>query len=181
LRELGVDIRNPLQLLYVLKKLGPGGFEQLFVPDAQALLSPLTDMFSMSQLVIDKHRPMFLDVSFRNRVKGMHLLVASSDVHEHAAGALAQLLDEAGAEVVYLGAEQDPADLVAALRQQPANQLKRLLADESIELPVIMGGVLNQKVDTQALPVAVVDELRALGMHPANSLPGLVKLLPRQK
>ena len=197
LDDLGVDIRNPLSVLYVLKKLGPGGFEQLFAVDSQARQSPLTDMFAMSQSVIDEHRPMFLDASFRSRVKGMRLLVASSDVHEHAAGALAQLLGEADAEVVYLGAEQDPADLVSALRQQPAdvlllsthngmaleyaNQLKRLLAAESISLPVIMGGVLNQKVDEQALPVAVVDELRALGMHPAISLPGLVKLLPRQK
>ncbi|MCP4333896.1 MAG: cobalamin B12-binding domain-containing protein [Gammaproteobacteria bacterium] len=197
LEDLGVDIRNPLQLLYVLKKLGPGGFEQLFSIDSQALQSPLTDMFAMSQLMIDEHRPMFLEASFSHRVKGMRLLVASSDVHEHAAGALAQLLGEADAEVIYLGAEQDPADLVAALRQQPAdalllsthngmaldyaNQLKRLLAAESISLPIIMGGVLNQKVGEQALPVAVVDELRALGMHPAIGLPGLVKLLPRQK
>jgi hypothetical protein len=60
-------------------------------------------------------------------------------------------------------------------------QLKELLDAESIALPVIMGGLLNQKIDEQALPVAVVEELRALGMHPAISLPGLVKLLPRQK
>jgi methylmalonyl-CoA mutase cobalamin-binding subunit len=140
---------------------------------------------------------MFADCAFRARVKGMRLLVASSDVHEHAAGALAQLLDEAGAEVVYLGAEQDPDDLVAALRQQPADalllsthngmaleyagQLKQLLDAESFSLPVIMGGVLNQKIDDQALPVTVVEELRALGIHPAMSLPGLVKLLPRSK
>jgi methylmalonyl-CoA mutase cobalamin-binding subunit len=121
--------------------------------------------------------------------------VASSDVHEHAAGALAQLLDEAGAEVVYLGAEQDPADLVAALRQQPADalllsthngmaleyarQLKQLLDAESLYLPVIMGGVLNQKVDGEVLPVVVVEELRELGMHPAFGLPALARLLPK--
>jgi len=196
LRELGADTRNPLQLLYVLKQLGAPAFEQLFAADVEKLQSPPTDMYSLSQQVIEEHRPMFAEASLRSSVKGMRLLVASSDVHEHATGALAQLLDEAGAEVVYLGAEQDPADLVTALRQQPAdalllsthngmaleyaNQLKQLLDAESLSLPVIMGGVLNQKVDGQALPVAVVDELKALGMHPAISLPGLVKLLPRQ-
>jgi len=197
LHELGVDTRNPLQLLYVLKQLGALEFEQLFAEDAEILQSPQTDMFSLSQQVIAEHRPMFSNASFRARVKGMRLLVASSDVHEHAAGALAQLLDEAGAEVVYLGAEQDPADLVAALRQQPADalllsthngmaleyagQLKQLLEADSLSLPVIMGGVLNQKVEEQALPVTVVEELRALGLHPATSLPGLAKLLPRRK
>ncbi len=195
LRELGVDMRNPLQLLYVLKRLGAPAFERLFVGDVETLQSPATDMFSLSQQVISEHRPVFADAALRDRVEGMRLVVASSDVHEHAAGALAQLLGEAGAEVVYLGAEQDPGDLVAALRQQRADalllsthngmaldyatRLKRLLEAESLSLPVIMGGVLNQKTDEQILPVEVSEELRALGMHPATSLPGLVKLLPR--
>jgi methylmalonyl-CoA mutase cobalamin-binding subunit len=154
-------------------------------------------MYAMSQEVVDEHRPMFSDAAFRARVKGMRLLVASSDVHEHAAGALAQLLDEAGAEVVYLGAEQDPQDLLDALRRQPADalllsthngmaleyakQLQQLLQSDAIDLPVIMGGVLNQKVDDQALPVSVVEELTALGMHPAAGLPALTRLLPLQK
>jgi len=105
------------------------------------------------------------------------------------------LLGEAGAEVIYLGAEQDPQDLLDALRARPADalllsthngmaleyagQLKRLFDAESIGLPVIMGGVLNQKIDGQALPVAVIEELRALGMHPALGLPALARLLPR--
>jgi methylmalonyl-CoA mutase cobalamin-binding subunit len=151
----------------------------------------------MSQSVIDEHRPLFAEPSLRRRIAGRRLLVASSDVHEHAAGALAQLLDEAGAEVVYLGAEQDPADLVAALCEQAADalllsthngmaleyatQLRQLMENQSIRVPVIMGGVLNQKVDDQALPVMVVEELKALGIHPAASLPALAGLLPAAK
>jgi methylmalonyl-CoA mutase cobalamin-binding subunit len=197
LGELGADVRDPLQLLYLLKQLGAQGFEALFAGEVGDLQSPSTDMYAMSQEVVDEHRPMFSDAAFRARVKGMRLLVASSDVHEHAAGALAQLLAEAGAEIVYLGAEQDPQDLLDALRRQPAdalllsthngmaleyaNQLKQLLASDAIDLPVIMGGVLNQKVDDQALPVSVVEELSALGMHPAVGLPALARLLPLQK
>jgi methylmalonyl-CoA mutase cobalamin-binding subunit len=197
LGDLGVDVRDPLQLLYLLKQLGAPGFETLFAGETDKLQSPPTDMYAMSQEVVDAHRPMFSDAAFRARVKGMRLLVASSDVHEHAAGALALLLDEAGAEVVYLGAEQDPQDLLDALRRQPAdalllsthngmaleyaNQLQQLLQSDAIDLPVIMGGVLNQKVDDQALPVAVVEELTALGMHPAAGLPALARLLPLQK
>jgi methylmalonyl-CoA mutase cobalamin-binding subunit len=197
LADLGTDIRDPLQLLYLLKRLGAQGFETLFAGDVESLQSPPTDMFALSQEVVDEHRPMFSDAAFRARVKGMRLLVASTDVHEHAAGALAQLLDEAGAEVVYLGAEQDPQDLLAVLRQQSAdalllsthngmaleyaNQLKQLLDAESIAVPIIMGGVLNQKVDDQVLPVSVVEELNALGMQPAVGLPALARLLPLHK
>lgn len=195
LRELGADTRNPLQMLYLLKQLGPQRFEALFAGDVERLQSPPTDMYALSREVVAEHRPMFADAAFRARVDGLRLLVASSDVHEHAAGALAQLLTEAGAQVVYLGAEQDPQDLLRWLRQNRADalllsthngmaleyarQLQQLLQAESIALPVIMGGVLNQKVDGQALPVAVIEELRALGIHPAASLPALTRLLPR--
>jgi methylmalonyl-CoA mutase cobalamin-binding subunit len=196
LADMGVDTGNPVQMLFVLKKMGAQRFEQLFSTGLDTAQSPVTDMFTMAQDVVDEHRPMFTEKSFRARVKGKSFVVASSDVHEHAAGALAQLLSEADASVVYLGAEQNPADLVAALQVNPvdalllsthngmaldyANQLKQLLDAASLSLPVIMGGVLNQKVADHSLPVPVIDELKALGMHPAISLPGLVRLLPEK-
>ena len=108
LADMGVDTGNPLQMLFVLKKLGAQRFEQLFATDLDAAQSPVTDMYAMAQDVVDAHRPMFTEESFRARVKGKNFMVASSDVHEHAAGALAQLLSEADASVVYLGAEQNP-------------------------------------------------------------------------
>ncbi|MDH3630491.1 MAG: hypothetical protein OER98_05155 [Gammaproteobacteria bacterium] len=194
LADMGLDTDNPLQMLYVLKKLGAHQFEQLFNADIDSKESWLTDMYALAQDVIDENRPMFCDAEFRTRVKGKRFVVASSDVHEHAAGALAQLLSETDAEVVYLGAEKNPSDLVAILRQQPADalllsthngmaleyarQLKQLLDDASLSPAVIIGGVLNQKVETHPLPVPVIDELKALGMHPAISLPGLTRLLP---
>ncbi len=119
--------------------------------------------------------------------------MASSDVHEHAAGALAQLLSEAGALVVNLGAEQNPGDLVDAILEHGADvlmlsthngmaleyakRLQHLLERASISLPVIIGGVLNQKVAEQVLPVPVINELVALGMRPAVGMPNLTRLL----
>ena len=125
LAEMGADMRDPLQLLYLLKRLGAQGFETLFAGEIESQRSPPTDMFALSQEVIDEYRPMFADAAFRARVNGMRLLVASSDVHEHAAGALAQLLDEAGARVRYLGAEQDPQD--TSQGESPRTKLKKKL------------------------------------------------------
>jgi len=193
LGELGVDTRDPLQMLYALKKIGPQRFEECYAGDIDAGESIETDIYAMSREVIDAHRPLFADAGLRRRVAGRRLLVASSDVHEHAAGALAQLLGEAGAEIVYLGAEQSPADLLAALQRESvdalllsthngmaldyARRLRDLLADAEISLPIVIGGVLNQKVDGEALPVPVVEELQQLGMRPATALPALVRLL----
>ena len=94
----------------------------------------------------------------------------------------------------YLGAEQNPTDLIVALQANPAdalllsthngmaleyaNQLKQLLDAASLSLPVIMGGVLNQKTADNSLPITVIEELKALGIQPAISLPGLTRLLP---
>jgi methylmalonyl-CoA mutase cobalamin-binding subunit len=193
LRDLGVDTANPLQLLFVLKKIGPQRFEQLFAAELDAADSIKTDIYAMAQDVVSEHRPLFADDGLRAQVSGKCFVIASSDVHEHAAGALAQLLGETDARVIYLGAEQNPSDLVTALQQQPvdalllsthngmaleyAQQLKQLLEAADISLPVIMGGVLNQKTEDQALPVPVFDELKALGMVPAMALPAFAKLL----
>lgn len=197
MRELEIDMRNPLQLLYLLKKLGAQHFEQLFGIKSSHERSWETDMYALSQGVIDDYRPMFADPVLRQKVRNRKIVVASTDVHQHACGALAQLLSEAGATVLNLGAEQNPSDLVAALKQQQADvlmisthngmaldygrQLKQLLDSASVTVPVIMGGVLNQKVEGVELPVAVIDELKQLGFYPATSLPGLTKLIPFQE
>ena len=193
MREAGVDLTNPLQMLSVLKQLGPQHFEQLFTDLDQA---ELTDMYALSQNVIDEHRYLLDDAGFCESVRDRCFVVASTDVHEHAAGALAQLLSDAGARVIYLGAEQNPSDLIATVENQPvdalllsthngmaleyARQLTDLLEGSKHQLPVVIGGVLNQKVADQELPVPVFDELKALGLLPVAALPGLPKLLEAQ-
>ena len=46
-----------------------------------------------------------------------------------------------------------------------AEQLQAELARRGLDVPVLMGGVLNQKVAELPLPVDVTDELRQLGIH----------------
>ncbi len=193
LADLGADLENPLQLLYLLKQMGAQNFEALYAAEFLDDIDGYSDMYRLTQNLVDEHRPLFVGGEMGARVAGRRFIVASADVHEHAAGALAQLLDEAGAEVVYLGAEQNPDDLVRSIREQGADalllsthngmaleyatQLRDLLDRDDLSLPVIMGGVLNQKVEDQALPVPVAEQIRALGMQPALSLPSIAGLL----
>lgn len=193
LKESGVDIRNPLQLLYVLKQMGPQTFEALFADEIIKQNNDLTDMYLLSQRVVDEHRALFESPELKAQIKGKKLLLASTDVHEHAIGALAQLLSEGGAVVTNLGAEQSPEQILKILRSNSldalllsthngmaleyAQQLQSAMVSEQISLPVIMGGVLNQKIEGQALPVPVIEELKSLGFLPGNSLPGITKLL----
>lgn len=193
LKQAGVDVRNPLQLLYVLKQLGAQSFESMFASSEVGSGSDLTDMYLLSQRVIEENRELFSKPQFKRKVKSRRLLLASTDVHEHAIGALAQLLGEAGAEVLYVGAEQSPEQIILQVKGQLpdalllsthngmaleyARQLRLLLEKENIDMPVIMGGVLNQKVEGQSLPVAVIEELKSLGFIAGNSLPAMTRLL----
>jgi len=51
-----------------------------------------------------------------------------------------------------------------------AQQLKAELALRQIDVPVLMGGVLNQKMKNHALPVDVRGELHQLGFQTNSQL-----------
>jgi len=201
LEDLGVDIRDPLRLMYTLKSMGAARFERLYGagetdparPHGRRALIP-TDIFELSLQVVEDHRELFQTPDNRARVAGRHLLLASSDVHEHAIYALGRLLSEAGARVTNLGPEQNPQQIAETARAQAvdgillsthngnaleyARRLKASLGELGCDTPVIMGGVLNQKVDDDALPVAVEGELKRLGFGAAGSLEQLAACLP---
>jgi methylmalonyl-CoA mutase cobalamin-binding subunit len=195
LREAGVDVRDPVQLLFVLKQIGPVVFEDMFgagVPTEGAIRGRrpviMTDIFEMSKKNIDQYQHLFQQPENRNMLEGRRLLIASTDVHEHAILILDQLCRDAGAETVYFGAEKTP-DRIAAKADETrpqailisthngmaleyAQKLKLELGALRLEMPVIMGGVLNQKIEGEALPVNVAQDIKALGFHPAAKLDG---------
>ena len=43
---------------------------------------------------------------------------------------------------------------------------------EGIEIPVVMGGILNQKIESQALPKDVSVDLKKLNFYPCPKLDG---------
>jgi methylmalonyl-CoA mutase cobalamin-binding subunit len=188
LREGGVNTEDPVQLLFVLKKLGPKRFEEAFgmgevdpsYPGGRKPVMP-TDVFAMSKECIDRNRALFTTAAAKNHLSGHRILLSSTDVHEHAIIILESLLREAGAEVVYLGAEKDTEDIIRAIAQKKfdivlisthngmaldyGKRLRKELDARSIRIPVIMGGVLNQKFEDQVLPVDVSSQLLRLGFR----------------
>ncbi|MCG8564505.1 MAG: cobalamin-dependent protein [Desulfobacterales bacterium] len=187
LKDMGVDLRDPVALLYVLKTMGAARFETWFgagVPDADAARgrAPVipTDVFEMSLARLEEHRPLFLEPEHRALLEERNLVIASSDVHEHAVLILERLCREAGARVHYLGVEKDPDQVARAAMElgadgvflsthngmalEYARKLKQELAvRDGAHLPVVFGGVLNQKTETSELPVDVSREISDLG------------------
>jgi hypothetical protein len=172
LKEAGVDTGDPIQLLYVLKKLGPANFEALFgagKPNEACARGrePViaTDVFEFSYSTVAKHRDLFSAPRSKQILNGRRILIASTDVHEHAIMIIHQLLAEAGADMVNLGAEADP------------DQIKENMDRRKITIPVVLGGILNQKVENQALPVDVSGDLKKLGFNACPKLEGNFKTL----
>ena len=58
-----------------------------------------------------------------------------------------------------------------------AKRLKTELNELKIDLPVVMGGILNQKVEDAALPVDVTSDLKALGFYASRRLEGRFRKL----
>jgi methylmalonyl-CoA mutase cobalamin-binding subunit len=101
---------------------------------------------------------------------------------------LHELLSRAGAKITNLGAEISPDQIARDARScgaeavlisthngmalEYAQRLKAELARHDLDVPIAMGGILNQKVEHSALPVDVTADLKELGFHPSPRLAG---------
>jgi len=200
LKEAGVDVRDPVQMLYVLKMLGAADFEALFGvgearEDSLGGRQPVlpTDVFEMSQRVIRDYDHIFDNPRSRRLLKGRRFMLASTDVHAYAIMILHELLSRAGAEITNLGAEITPDQIARAAEScgpeavlisthngmalEYAKRLKTELDRQKVDVPVVMGGILNQKMEDVALPVDVTANLKELGFHPSPKLEGRFRKL----
>ena len=200
LREAGVDTGDPIQLLYVLKGLGPAAFESMFGTGKpndtysrgrEPVIA--TDVFELSNEYVARYRKLFTASRSRTLLDGRRILIASTDVHEHAIMIIHRLLAEAGADMINLGAETDPGQIISdalncnaeailisthnGMALDYARRLKEEMARRRTDIPVVLGGILNQKIESQSLPVDVSGDLKKLGFNPCPKLDGNFKKL----
>lgn len=200
LSDAGVDVTDPVQMLYVLKQLGPSNFEESFgagnmdesAPRRRRAIAP-NDVFVESDRRISDESKWFKSPEINSAIKSKHFLLASTDVHEHALYVIGSIIRGCGGNVTDIGPEKNPDDVAEACMNSGANVLMisthngmaleyaRLLLEEleerNVRIPVIMGGVLNQKVEDLTMPVDVDDELASLGIRPSRNLKDLASIL----
>jgi methylmalonyl-CoA mutase cobalamin-binding subunit len=173
--------------------IGASDFEEMFGvgainDDSLKGRHPLvpTDVFEMSQRVIDENEHIFDNPRSRRLLQGRKFLIASTDVHAYAVTIIHELLSKTGAEITNLGAEINPDQIAEAAKTggveailisthngmalEYANRLKTELDRQNVDVPVVIGGVLNQKVEGAALPVDVTTNLKELGFFPTPKL-----------
>nr|MBC7243843.1 hypothetical protein [Chloroflexota bacterium] len=195
LQAQGVDIHNPLEMLFVLKKMGAERFEREYGAGALDDTWPrgrkpiqLTDMFARtyqtSQAII---------AQLQQTERTAKIVIASTDVHEHALFIIRRALDAMGMMPIMAGSEKSPADIIKIASNETADaivvgtynglalEIGKALRSEmdrvGLKVPLFMGGKLNQAVEGQALPVDVSDEIAALGFIPCQTIQELLDRL----
>ncbi|HSS34313.1 MAG TPA: cobalamin-dependent protein [Solirubrobacterales bacterium] len=201
LGSAGIDVHDPAQLLLVLKRLGSSRCEELFgagAPDEGFPRGrrPVLQTDLVKSTMAERER---LLAELRGRgqedaIRGMKVLVTSTDVHEFAEFLLTSALAAVGTEVIDFGINRDPEDIVKAVIETDADAVvvtthngvarsfgQRLIGAlgqaQARQVPVFMGGVLNEDVDGSEIPIDVRADLNASGIETPGTIDRLVDTL----
>ncbi|HEV7563307.1 MAG TPA: cobalamin-dependent protein [Solirubrobacterales bacterium] len=197
----GVDVRDPAQLLLVLKRLGSSRCEELFGAGAPDDAFPRgrrpvleTDLVKHTMAERERLLEALRGGGEREAIRGMKVLVTSTDVHEFAEFLLASALAAVGAEVIDFGINRDPEDIVKAVIETDADAVvvtthngvarsfgQRLISElgqaQARDVPVFMGGVLNEDVDGSEIPIDVRADLNTTGIETPGTIDRLIDAL----
>ena len=198
LGDLRVDITHPGQLLGVLKAMAPEQMETEFgagQKDINALrgrvplrpTSVVETISGLKQKIIDKQK-VFLKTE---PLRGLNVIIGSTDVHEFGKDVCKGIVQEAGATVFDLGTTVAPAEFIDAIKETGskvilvstyngialsyAKELLDAFSRNNCAVKLIMGGLINENMDGSDLPVDVTKEITALGINCENDADKLVQ------
>lgn len=200
----GIDVRDPAQLLLVTKRLGSTRCEELFGagqadPEFPRGRRPVLQTDLVKSTMEERER-LLAELQQRGEeeaIRGMKVIVTSTDVHEFAEFLLTSSLEAAGTNVIDFGINRDPEDIVKAVIETDADAVVitthngvarsfgRRLMDElrsagADSVPVFMGGVLNEDVDGSEIPIDVSADLNAGGIQTPGTIDRLIDALIEQ-
>ncbi|MGI6767121.1 MAG: hypothetical protein ACOX4R_07960 [Lentihominibacter sp.] len=116
LKEAGVDINNPLELMVVFKRMDPSKIEQFFHPtianEGKDEIEPLVKatLWERSFKERDEIVSRVDTPSIRTKLKEKEILVVSGDVHSFGGFVITSVLSELGANAVNGGVSIEPID-----------------------------------------------------------------------
>lgn len=195
LGDLGVDLRDPLQLILATRRLGGVKLEELFgvgEPDAGYPRGFKPVVASDTLLSLLARRDALVSEIERDRVpdlRGVTVVAASGDIHEYGLFVVASVLEHFGAKVVDLGTSVTADALAKAAAETNAGavclstyngmafSLGSQLVDEvrgrGLRAQVFVGGRLNQDIDGESA-ADVTGRLRDYGALPCASVQDLL-------
>ena len=196
LSEIGVETKDPLQLLLATRRLGASRIEALFgagEPDSSYPRGFAPVVASDTLLRLLERRDEALTVLVANGglpdLSGITVVAASGDIHEYGLFVVSEILNRCGAKVIDLGTSVTSSDVAKVTVETDADavalstyngmalSLGRQLIDElskrGVTPTVYMGGRLNEDLEHQAA-ADVRDDLRSCGVIPCDSVEDMV-------
>lgn len=199
LDDIGVDTKNPCEMFLALKAMGPARMEELYgagKEDPRAMRGHIPIKPTDIVANIGKRRDEICDSidNLANSLTGVNAVVGATDVHEFGKEIIKAVLQEAGATVFDLGANVTPDEVVDTVVETGSHFIlmstfngialtygKTLLKDLKEkglgDTTIIMGGLLNENMKGESLPVNVDKELTELGIICSASADELVDII----
>lgn len=200
LSDMGIDLRNPAEIMIACKKMGPEYLEKLCgigepSDDYANGRKPVwpTDMVRSLEKIRNKCFENF-DVE-KADLDGMKVVLCATDIHEFGKTIVGTVMRRAGAKVFDIGRDVSPAEVAEmaletdshvilvssynGIAKTFAKKLLKEIENLGVDAEIFMGGLLNENEEGGNIPVDVTGDLAAMGVHcvkDAESLPEQIKL-----
>lgn len=196
LDSMHIDINHAGEVLAALKAIGPAQLEENFgvgmqkenVMRGRVPVRP-TSIVQIINLKQDETMDKIENLEDKP-LTGINVTVGATDVHEFGKEICKNILATAGANVFDLGATisiDDLADTIIETESQAclistyngialsfARDMLKKFDEMGIDVPILMGGRLNENMEGSELPVDVSDEIAKLGINVDNQAELLV-------
>lgn len=200
LARAGLDTENPEAMLLALRRIGAKRLEELFGPgaprdDGPRGRTPLVEAPPVAEIAtLAAQAIAALEREDRNLLSNSEVtvVVASTDVHEFGKLLAEKIFLELGLNVVDAGIHAAPSEIVTLLSERDtgavalgtyngialdyARSLRAALSAAGLEVPVYIGGKLNQINDASnsSLPTDATKALRDLGVVPCGTMAAML-------
>ena len=200
--EAGIDTGNPVEMLLAIKRLGPRRLEMLFGPGERSSENTRRRPVLPSNTIVEVETRIDTlitrlpeDLPKALRARELVACIATTDVHEWGKLGLERAFEQLGVSVIDAGVNADPDRVVRCARDGGADfialstyngialtyarALRREMKSASLELPVYLGGRLNQVPEgsNTSLPVDVTAKLREIGCRPCADVEEMLRHL----
>ena len=198
LSDMGVDIKDPLQLLLAVRRLGGAKLEELAHPGPREPerfrgIVPFlqTDLFKKPLEELDKAVTLIKAERLGDGVRDKKIIIGSTDTHEFGLFVLERVLRSFGATVINGGVDLE-AEAVLDLASRESTPYVSMSTHNGLCLEwgerlffeakrrnqrvrLFMGGILNTVLEDNPEPVDVSDRLRDLGITPCKKVVDLFR------
>ena len=199
LDDQNINISHPGELLAALKAIGVSQLETCFgvgkkEKSAMRGRIPLRPTAIVREM--DKQQAEIVEGIgnlSEKPLKGVHTIVAATDVHEFGKDIAKSVLEKAGAEVFDMGTNVAAEEITDAIIETESKALlistyngiaysfaqavMKKLQEQEINIPIIMGGRLNEIMEGRDTPEDVSQQLQAMGINVDNDIEKIVDYL----